>query len=950
MGGVSDDQAWQNYWKIIVARPSRRYQVPKGKVGREFTSNLLKIILQIINRKANSEKLLSFQGLILQRHPLISKSKEIKRRIGVRIEAWSKGEYEWLASTFIDDSDSLVNSRVKKLDKDKTASIFNKMVLAGKVKAAIRWLTERDQAGLIDFDESLPSSNLTAKEVLIDKHPIPLSIREKDLPRFKSVPPQGQVTIGADVIEWTAHRIRGSGGPGGCDAESLRRCLLNYGKESRALQEGVSKFTEWLSNCRVEWAAIRGLMAGRLIALKKGSGIRPVGVGEIWRRIMAKALIKVTGHEATTACGVDQLCSGLSCGIEGGIAAAKELWRSQSDDEDWGYLTIDAKNAFNELSRVQMLWSVRHLWPSASRYIYNCYKGWAQLVLRGGREKELTLIPSREGVTQGDPMSMICFGITTIPIIKEVDSRCSFRCMGKRVWYADDAGIGGKIGDIIEYYRSLVKTGEKYGFTPQPHKSELICRNVHAVRLTLSESNEEFSFQVKEGSRYLGSFMGGVELAREYVRSKMESWIKGTIILSEVAFRQPQSVYSAFVTSYQQEFFFLQRVLEMPHDWTDELDSEINETLIPSLFGGLGPSRSLTSLKVRNGGLGIPILSKSSSRQRKVSKEMTSHVTEGILGLVPFELIQHESQVREVRRRDREESLIDERIIFDSVIPQLDEREQRIVKRASLNGGWLSLMPSENNGTTLSRLEFQDGIRLRYGLKPLLLPPKCDGCSGSFTLEHALNCRKGGLIIRRHDDLKEELGFLAGLATNPSAIRDEPLINLCPYNCDGEGSPANQSNRDNRERGDLLIPSLWRRGFDCIVDVQMNNLDATSYKDSDPMKVLENGERIKKNKHLPGCIEQRRDFTPFIMSLDGIIGKEGDRLSKQLAALLSKKWQKPYSRTCHYVRARLKIAAIRGAVKCLRGSRVPSKVMSYRRQKWKDGSGLGPEWDGFSGG
>ena len=42
----------------------------------------------------------------------------------------------------------------------------------------------------------------------------------------------------------------------------------------------------------------------------------------------------------------------------------------------------DARNGFNNLSRLEMLWTVRHRWPAGARFAFNCYKHWAQLLLR----------------------------------------------------------------------------------------------------------------------------------------------------------------------------------------------------------------------------------------------------------------------------------------------------------------------------------------------------------------------------------------------------------------------------------------------------------------------------------------------------------------------------------------------------------------------------------------
>ena len=126
------------------------------------------------------------------------------------------------------------------------------------------------------------------------------------------------------------------------------------------------------------------MMAGHLVALDKSPGVRPIGVGEVWRRLIVKSVLQVTGEEATDACGRDQLCAGLPAGVEGGIRAAQEMRESHSQEEEWGFLLVDASNAFNEVNRRHMLWVVRHEWPAGSQFVFNCYRHWAQLVVRAG--------------------------------------------------------------------------------------------------------------------------------------------------------------------------------------------------------------------------------------------------------------------------------------------------------------------------------------------------------------------------------------------------------------------------------------------------------------------------------------------------------------------------------------------------------------------------------------
>ena len=81
--------------------------------------------------------------------------------------------------------------------------------------------------------------------------------------------------------------------------------LLLFGAASGALRLIDVEIGEWLSNGQPPWAAYCALMSGWLIALDKSPGIRPVGIGETWRRLLAKCLLRVSGQEAKTACGTD---------------------------------------------------------------------------------------------------------------------------------------------------------------------------------------------------------------------------------------------------------------------------------------------------------------------------------------------------------------------------------------------------------------------------------------------------------------------------------------------------------------------------------------------------------------------------------------------------------------------------------------------------------------------
>ena len=99
-------------------------------------------------------------------------------------------------------------------------------------------------------------------------------------------------------------------------------------------------------------------MSCRLIALEKQPGVRPVGVGETWRRLFSKTVLKVTVPEETMACQDDQLCVGLKAGIDGTIHGVQAQWDKNSSTEEYFFKLVDAKNAFNDINLVGILWMV----------------------------------------------------------------------------------------------------------------------------------------------------------------------------------------------------------------------------------------------------------------------------------------------------------------------------------------------------------------------------------------------------------------------------------------------------------------------------------------------------------------------------------------------------------------------------------------------------------------
>jgi len=167
-----------------------------------------------------------------------------------------------------------------------------------------------------------------------------------------------------------------------------------------------------------------------------------------------------------------------------------------------------------------------------------------------------------------------------------------------------------------------------------------------------------------------------------------------------------------------------------------------------------------------------------------------------------------------------------------SEVDQFPQDTQRALKRAKKTGRWLSIMPSHVGGTILSSTEFRDALMLRYARIRSNLPTSCDGCGESkkFDVNHALDCKKGGLVTARHDEIRDELRDLLAHVFRPSRIRCEPIIKPAPMRSNGTKAhvPSASSSSDflNADRGDLLIRSISEGWTDTIIDVRVTNIDS----------------------------------------------------------------------------------------------------------------------------
>ena len=108
----------------------------------------------------------------------------------------------------------------------------------------------------------------------------------------------------------------------------------------------------------------------RLISLDKNPGVRPIGIGEVIRRIIGKTITKCLKSELRVLGSNYQLCLGQKCGIEYAIHTLRKQYERTDSD---AMLLIDAENAFNSLNRMLALKNFANICPSILPAKQNSY-------------------------------------------------------------------------------------------------------------------------------------------------------------------------------------------------------------------------------------------------------------------------------------------------------------------------------------------------------------------------------------------------------------------------------------------------------------------------------------------------------------------------------------------------------------------------------------------------
>ena len=246
---------------------------------------------------------------------------------------------------------------------DKARNFANKM-RHGKVSPALRALNDELRGGVLPL-------NKETIDLLEEKHPKPSDSDGLRLPGPRQVPNSViYEMITGDFVWKKALQTHGSSGPSGLDARGMRRLLSStlHGNTAADLCNALASLATKTATTPCQH--LDSLIACHLIPLDKKPGCRPIGIGEVVRRIIGKCIMAVVKDDVMNAAGNLQVCAGQQAGGEAAIHAMREIFEHEDCE---AVLLVDAKNAFNTLNRKTVLHNIGIKCHTLAMYAENTY-------------------------------------------------------------------------------------------------------------------------------------------------------------------------------------------------------------------------------------------------------------------------------------------------------------------------------------------------------------------------------------------------------------------------------------------------------------------------------------------------------------------------------------------------------------------------------------------------
>lgn len=748
------------------------------------------------------DNLLNFGGVIFAK-PEDKSEGSLSKTIKTRLSAYAANPRRTSPSTYCKNSDVL-RSNSKCPDELLAKSITSK-IEDGNIRAAVRILTS---------DDSVAANDATTFAKLLDKHPPAHSEQN-----FTSLP-NGPYSCSLQVTEQEVLKAARSfpsgsaGGPDGIRPQHLVDMLSC--KDSLSLfLSNLTKFVNFLLRGQCPETVAPSLFGGTLIAIqKKDGGVRPIAIGYLWRRLAAKCANTAASLKLSDYLQPRQLGVGVKGGCEAAVHACRRFMGDMKDNQI--IVKLDFANAFNSLRRDVILSAVFQNVPELLPFCYSAYRNVS--MLKFGQK----LVPSQEGIQQGDPLGPLLFCLTIQPILQNLVSELV-------IGYMDDITIGGS-GDVVaKDVSSLEAACKLLGLNLNPKKCELIAKSNQLPPIDLP-GMDDFAHVPVEGATLLGAPLMAGQAMDESLTFKLTELQRGAQRLPLISAHDALVLMRASGSASKLNYL-LRASPCTGHAKLNEIDNLFRNSLSQVCNVTLSDRNwSQASLPVKYGGLGIRSVADLAPACFLSSIFSTKTIQDNLLDRcyettaediykdkVLAEWLRTTSSAIPVApsvgsQRSWDAPLSD--LTFQTLLNSSNcdtEKARLLAAAAPHSGDWLHALPISSCGLRLENDAVRVAVGFRLGVK-VCEPHNCpcgsvvDG-SGS----HALSCKTNTGKTLRHTCLNDVIARALTRAGVPSTKE-----------------PAGLSRSDGkRPDGITLLP--WKSGKAVIWDVTVADTLAASY-------------------------------------------------------------------------------------------------------------------------
>jgi hypothetical protein len=627
-------------------------------------------------------------------------------------------------------------------------------------------------------------------------------------------------------------------------------------------------------------------MSANLIPLnKKRGGVRPIAIGEAYRRLVSKVANFSVRKEAIEYFGTIQLGVGRSNGAEAIVHAATYIFNAL-EESDTVLFKVDLSNAFNNVDRNTVLQQTLAVFPSLAHWVQYSY-GESPYLFLGSQE----IIRSSVGVQQGDPLGPLLFCLALQPLLLHLQNSCP--TLSLNTWYMDDGILIGSPQEVGLAINLLSSFGKSYGVFVNEEKCELFP---FSSQYDSTPFPKLISISTT-GVELLGSYIGPSEFANAYV-SKKVSVIEELLSLLPLLENLQEQYLLMKNCILLPKFMFLLRTfypetIESSIQAFDNLIAKSISTILgsspvdpfhydritlPIALSGAGILQANNTKYAAFWGSLLQSLKLQASLLKVEENMLTSVLTPNLYQYLSS--INSTLTFETLLASKNPQKLITKDIYLYKYNDLLNNapspRDQYLLKAAALenSGEWLNILPTQT--FRMSSNLWSLAFKYRFGIAIFNSEKSCPCCSGVLDIwgDHSVSC-PGSFIagssaprIARHESVKYTL------------LNEAKAGKIY---CKTE-TPHLLTNWTKAKPGDIFFP-FFIGGNDLCVDITIvNSLPEVSSSGSFiPAQLLQKAANSKHEKYNNECDKNGLLFQPFVMGSLGGWGEEAKKLIDKIA-------------------------------------------------------------------